>query len=129
MGDAIGARLSVPFVDLIGRDTIKQLLALLERAALVLTPDAGPMHLATAVGTPVLGLQAASNPARSGPYLDRRWCVDRYDAAARRYLGRPAAELSWGTKIERPGVMGLISVEDVIERLDAFMAGRDAAGT
>ncbi len=70
-------------------------------------------------GTRVLGLHAASNPNRSGPYSDRRWCVDKYDAAARRYLGKPASALPWGTKIERPGVMDLIGVDDVIERFEA----------
>jgi len=122
MGDAILSRMSGPVFDLIGRDTVKQLLALLERADLLLTPDSGPMHLATATGTPVLGLHAASNPARSGPYLERQWCVDRYDDAARKYLGRTATELKWGTKIEHPGVMDLITVDDVVERLDAFVA-------
>jgi heptosyltransferase I len=78
--------------------------------------------MATTVGTPVLGLYAATNPARSGPYYSRDWCVDRFDTAARTFLGRAAAELPWPTKIERPGVMDLIEVEDVIERLDAFMA-------
>jgi len=41
--------------------------------------------MANAVGTKVLGLHAASNPKRSGPYSDLRWCVDRYDAAARKF--------------------------------------------
>jgi heptosyltransferase I len=94
-------------------------LALYRRAALVLTPDSGPMHMANAVGARVLGLHAASNPARSGPYSDRRWCVDRYDDAARKYLHKPAAELPWGTKIEYPGVMDLVTVDDVTERLEA----------
>lgn len=127
-GAAIRARMASPVVDLIGRDTVKQLLALLERATLLVTPDSGPMHLATAVGTPVLGLHAASNPARSGPYLDRRWCVDRYDDAARRYLNRPASALKWGTKIEYPGVMELVTVDDVLERLDRFVASGAATG-
>lgn len=114
-------------VDLIGKDTLKQLLALLRRADLVLTPDSGPMHLANAMGTPVLGLHAASNPRRSGPYSDRRWCVDRYDAAARRFRGKPASELRWGTKIEHEGVMDLIDTGSVIERFDAFAQARDAS--
>ncbi|MCM2311130.1 MAG: hypothetical protein NDI84_06960, partial [Steroidobacteraceae bacterium] len=97
-------------------------LATLARATVLLTPDSGPAHMATAVGTPVIGLYAATNPERSGPYYSRRWCVDRYDAAARGFLGKPAAELPWTTKIERPGVMGLITPADVIERLDALMA-------
>lgn len=106
-------------LDLTGKDTLKKLLALLGRAQLLLTPDSGPMHMANAMGTRVLGLHAASNPNRSGPYSDRRWCVDKYDTAARKYLGKPAIELAWGTKIEKPGVMDLISVDDVIERFEA----------
>jgi len=113
-------------LDLVGKDTLKQLPALLARADLLMTPDSGPMHIANAMGTKVLGLHAASNPRRSGPYSDVRFCVDRYDAAARKYRGRPAAELKWGTKIEHDGVMDLVTVEDGIaafERFRAFRAG------
>jgi heptosyltransferase I len=78
--------------------------------------------MATTVGTPVIGLYAATNPARSGPYYSREWCVDRYEAAAQKFSGRPAAELPWTTKIEQPGVMDLITPEAVIERLDALLA-------
>jgi len=113
-------------IDLVGKDTLKQLLALLKRATVVLTPDSGPMHMANAVGANVLGLHAASNPDRSGPYSNRRWCVNRYDSAARKFRGKPAAELRWGTKLEFPGVMDLITVDDVIERLEACMAGNAA---
>ena len=88
-------------LDLIGKDTLKQLPALLGRADLLVTPDSGPMHIANAMGTKVLGLHAASNPNRSGPYSDRRFCVDRYDDAARIYRGKPASrDFKWGTKIE-----------------------------
>ncbi len=121
LGDAILAHMKTQPLDLIGKDTLKRALALYRRAAIVLTPDAGPMHMANAVGARVLGLHAASNPARSGPYSDRRWCVDRYDDAARKYLHRPAAEIPWGTKIEYPDVMDLVTVDDVIERLEASM--------
>ena len=113
-------------LDLVGKDTLKQLPALLARADLLMTPDSGPMHIANAMGTKVLGLHAASNPRRSGPYSDVRFCVDRYDDAARKYRGRPAAELKWGTKIEHDGVMDLVTVEDGIaafERYRAFRAG------
>jgi heptosyltransferase I len=126
-GDAILARTRRAPLDLIGKDTLKRLLAVLERATLVLAPDSGPMHMANAVGTPVLGLHAASNPARSGPYSERRWCVDRYDAAARKFRGRPAAALPWGSKLEYEGVMDLIEVDDVIERFEAFAASQGLA--
>jgi heptosyltransferase I len=112
----------VPLVDQVGRDTLPQLLALLSRATALVTPDSGPAHMATMVGTPVIGLYAATNPERSGPYLSRRWCVDRYDAAARQFLKRSAAELPWTKKIELPGVMELIRVEDVTAKLDELLA-------
>ena len=120
--DAILAAMTAPALDLVGKDTLKQLPALLERAALLVTPDSGPMHIANAMGTKVLGLHAASNPARSGPYSDRRYCVDRYDDAARKYLGRPAAELKWGTKIEFDGVMELVTVDDAIAAFERYRA-------
>jgi heptosyltransferase I len=122
--DAIVAAMRAAPLDLVGRDTLKQLPALLARADLVMTPDSGPMHIANAMGSKVLGLHAASNPARSGPYSDRRWCVDRYDDAARRFLGRPARELRWGTKIERAGVMDLVTVDDAITAFERFRSDR-----
>lgn len=118
--DAILAAMQSPALDLVGKDTLKQLPALLERAALVMTPDSGPMHIANAMGTKVLGLHAASNPLRSGPYSDVSYCVDRYDAAARKFLGKPARELKWGTKIEHDGVMELITVDDGIEAFERY---------
>ena len=119
MADAVLAACQRTPLDLTGKDTLKKLMALLSRTQLLLTPDSGPMHMANAVGIKVLGLHAASNPDRSGPYSDRHWCVNKYDEAARKYLGKPASEIPWGSKIERPGVMDLISVDEVIERYEA----------
>lgn len=127
MGNAILAAAQAPVLDLIGHDTLEQLPALLARGDLLLTPDSGPMHIANAVGTKVLGLHAASNPKRSGPYSDLRYCVNRYDDAARRFLGRSASELKWGTKIEHPGVMDLVTVDDAVAAFERRVADRDAA--
>jgi heptosyltransferase I len=122
MAAAIAKHASVPLVDQVGKDTLPQLLALLSRASILLTPDSGPAHMATMVETPVIGLYAATNPQRSGPYESRRWCVDAYDAAARKFLGKPASELPWTRKIEEPGVMELIEVPAVCSKLDELLA-------
>ena len=53
--------------NLIGKTSLKQLLALIAAADLVICPDSGPAHMATAVGTPVLGLYATSNPDAPAP--------------------------------------------------------------
>jgi len=127
-GAAIERACAEPLQNLIGKDTLKRACALLARASAVLTPDAGPMHIANAMGTPVLGLHAATDSTRSGPYSDLRWTVDRYDDAARRFLGKPAAALPWGKRVEFPGVMDLIEADAVCERLDALLALRASAG-
>jgi heptosyltransferase I len=120
-GERIVALMREPCVNLVGKDTLLELLATLQRATVLLSPDSGPAHMATTVGTPVIGLYAATNPGRSGPYYSRQWCVDRFEAAAQRFRRRPAGQLPWVTKIEEPGVMDLITPADVIERLDALM--------
>ena len=120
--DAILAAMKAPALDLVGQDTLKQLLALLARASAVLTPDSGPAHMANALGTPVLGLHACTDAERSGPYSDRRWTVNHYDAAARRFLGKPASALPWGKRVEFPGVMDLVQVDEVLERFEALRA-------
>jgi heptosyltransferase I len=121
MGEEIERRMRQPCENTIGQDTLLEFLATLERATVLLSPDSGPAHMATAVGTPVVGLYAATNPARSGPYLSRQWCVDKYDAAARRLLGKSASELPWTTKIERPGVMDLITPDEVTKKLHGVL--------
>lgn len=121
MGDAILAHMRGEAIDLIGRSPLKCLIALMRRSACLITPDSGPAHMANAARVPTIALHAATESARSGPYTSLQWCVDRYDDAARRYFERPASDLAWGTKIEREGVMDLIRVADVTERLDAVM--------
>ena len=124
MGRKIAAGIHFEVLNQIGKDTLPQLLGLLSLSTVLLTPDSGPAHMATMVGVPVIGLFASTNPARAGPYYSRGWCVDKYDEAARKFLGKPAAQIPWTTKIERAGVMDLIEVKDVTSKLDAVMADR-----
>lgn len=125
-GDEILGAMRHPVIDLIGKDTLKQLLALLERATLVLSPDSGPAHMANAMGTKVIGLFACTDRERCGPYSDLRWSVNHYDEASRKFMGKPASELRWGKRVEFPGAMDLISVDEVTGIFNAFVA--DAAG-
>lgn len=108
-------------VNQVGKDTLPQLLALLGRARVLLAPDSGPVHMATMVGTPVIGLYAATNPARSGPYLSRQWCVDAYAEAAIHFCGKTPDALPWTQKIEEPGVMELITVPQVTAKIDELL--------
>ena len=107
--------------NLIGKDTITQSVALLKNATLLLSPDSGPAHVASAIGTPVLGLYAATPSRRSGPYNSLALCVDKYAEAARQFRQKEPEELRWGQRIEYPGVMDLIETKDVTAKIDAFM--------
>ena len=105
-------------VDLVGRTSLKQLLALLDVAAVLLCPDSGPAHMATTVRTPVIGLYATSNPDRTGPYLSRNLTVNAYPEAVRRYLGKSVDELAWGRRVRDPRAMSLIRLAAVNAQLD-----------
>lgn len=120
-GRQIAASMRHPCRNLIGRDTLLEFLATLSRATVLVSPDSGPAHMATTVGTPVVGLYAATNPQRSGPYYSRQWTVDRYERAASRFLNRSGQSLPWTEKIEVAGVMDLIEVDDAVEKLDELL--------
>jgi len=67
LADAVLAKTSSPPLDLVGRTSLLQLGALLKLCSAVVSADTGPMHLATAVGTPVIALFGAADPGRTGP--------------------------------------------------------------
>jgi lipopolysaccharide heptosyltransferase II len=58
---------SVTPLNLAGQTTLKQLAAVLEQSMVLLTNDSGPMHLAAALGTPVVGVFTCTSALRSGP--------------------------------------------------------------
>jgi heptosyltransferase I len=113
----IESRMSAPCLNLVGKDTLEQSKALLQRADLVISPDSGPVHIASALGTPVIGLYAATWSRRSGPYNSLNLCVDRFEEAAEKFRNKHAEDLRWGTRIEEPGVMDLVRTQDVKERI------------
>lgn len=92
---------------------VRRLVWQIDAASLVIAPDTGPVHIARALQTPVIGLYGHTNPWRVGPY---RWCedlwVDRYneDGAA---PDASAAEPKHG-RMER------ITADDVLTRIDTW---------
>ena len=120
-GAAIEAAAALPVVNLIGKTTLKQLLAILDRADLLICPDSGPAHMATAVGTPVIGLYATSNRHRTGPYFSQELVVDRYPEAVMHEFGVPVSGLRWGQRVRDPDAMDLIRVEDVTPKIDQVL--------
>jgi heptosyltransferase I len=126
-GLGIGKRCRTPPVNMIGQTSLKQLLALLEKAAVVLCPDSGPAHMATAVGTPVVGLYATSNRLRTGPYNSQHLVVDKYPEAVAAEFGTSVDGIRWGRRVRNPDAMDLITVADVKAKLDLAFAERGIA--
>lgn len=111
-------------VNLIGRTSLKQLLCLLERASVVVCPDSGPAHMATAVRTPVVGLYATTNRRRAAPYSSQHLVVDKYPEAVRAEFGADVESVRFGRRVRNPNAMALITVDDVAEKLDVAFAER-----
>lgn len=116
LGDSIKQQMSQQALNLIGKTNLKQLLAVLKRADLVLAPDSGPAHMATTQGTPVIGLYAHSNPYRTGPYLSLRTTVSVYETCILEQYGQPSSELAWGTRVKGDDLMEKITLESVIQQ-------------
>ncbi len=116
-GTEISKLMRNPCQNLIGQDTLEQSKALLQSADLLISPDSGPVHIANALGTPVLGLYAATWALRSGPFSSLHLSVDEFPQAARTFRGKAAEELRWGTRIEVPGVMDLVTTAMVKKKL------------
>lgn len=125
---AIEAAMTRKAHNICGKDTLKQLAALMAGADLVVAPDTGPAHIASAMGTDVLGLYAASNPHRSGPYNSLRWCVNRYPEALEKFTGKTVEQARWGAKAEFEGAMELIEVTDATAMLDRWVEAHPVAG-
>jgi heptosyltransferase I len=111
--------------NLVGQTSLKQLAALIAAADLVICPDSGPAHLATALGTAVIGLYATSNPDRTGPYLSKKFTINRYPDAIKRYLAKNVADVAWGERVREPDAMTLITVSDVLQSIDTFFDERE----
>ena len=110
-----------PAVNLVGQTTLKALLALIERAQVMIAPDTGPMHMATTVGTPVIGLFATSNPLRTGPYLSQASVVNVYPQALQQFEHLSVEQAPWGKRVRDPGALELIAVEAVLAKLAAIL--------
>jgi heptosyltransferase I len=120
-GEKITALCQSTPLNLIGHTSIKELLAILSQANVIIAPDSGPAHLGTAVGTPVIGLYACTNPDRARPYLSKDLVVNKYsDALAAKY-GKTLEKVPWGVRVRDRGTMEKISTDDVIAKLDLWL--------
>jgi heptosyltransferase I len=106
-------RATVPVASALGSG-LRNLVSILDGATLALSPDTGPLHMAVALGKPVISLMGYTNPKRVGPY--RRFhdlLIDAY--------GEPGEDYPLSME-NRPGRMARISVRDVLDKVEYWRA-------
>ena len=110
-------------LNLCGKTTPKQFAALLSLADVLLAPDTGAVHIARAMGTPVVGLYAVASAKLTGPYQRMEYCVDRHLQAVAMFTDKDPQRLPWNARVHHPGAMSLIEVADVMGQLDRVLGG------
>ncbi|MGH7177202.1 MAG: lipopolysaccharide heptosyltransferase I [Tepidisphaeraceae bacterium] len=105
-------------VNLAGRTTLRQLVALLERADLVIANDSGPMHIAAALNRPLVTLFGPTNPDRTGPW-------GRDDAVLR--IDIPCSPC-YSRRCSHQSCLKWIGSEDVLAQVNIALAKRSGKG-
>jgi heptosyltransferase-1 len=107
-------------ISLAGKTSIRQMIALLERASVVLCHDSAPMHVAAALGRPLVCLTGPTNPARTGPYR-RMDDVLRVSLPCSPCYLRNLSQCGFEHRCMRD-----LRVEDVVTRVRALLPRVDA---
>ena len=111
-------RARVPVASALGSG-LRNLVGILDGAALVLSPDTGPLHMTVALNRPVISLMGYTNPKRVGPY--RRFhdlLIDAY--------GEPGEDYPLSME-NRPGRMPRIGVRDVLDKVERWRSRYSSA--
>ncbi len=93
------------------------LVSLTKAAALMISGDTGPMHVAGAVGTPLIGIYGPTDPKRNGPWVDEDLTVSRFRSCACHYERR--CRIAGWCLLD-------ISPREVMELVDRRLAGLGA---
>lgn len=106
------------YINLCGRTDLLTSAAVLQASSLLISPDTGPAHLATALGTPVVGLYAVARPELTGPYLYQQFVVNAYPEACERFLGKSADQCGWHQRVHDHRAMSLITTEMALNAVE-----------
>jgi lipopolysaccharide heptosyltransferase I len=102
-------RAANPAAPIVMKTTIEELMGLLAHARCLVAADSGPLHLAAALGTPVVGLYGPTDPSRNGPFVPGAVIVSE---------ARPE-EISYKRRATYSPAMLRITVEQVLKAADS----------
>jgi len=107
--EQIVRRMKQPAINVAGETTLSELAELIRRAECFICNDSGPMHLAAAIGTPVVALFGPTDPSKIGPYGAGHKIIRKEISCAGCHRDRCVRDNE---------CMRAISVEDVIETIE-----------
>lgn len=107
-------------INLCAKTSLRELAALLKGAKFLLAPDTGPAHIASAFGTPVIGLFAPTSPLLTGPYFSQDYIINKHPEALTLYAKAKEKRLGWNVRIYHKDAMDLITIDDVTQKIDSL---------
>lgn len=122
LADELHQGLDVPVRDMVGKTDLRQLAAVLGQVDALLAPDTGPLHIAQAMGKPVVGLYAVAPSQKTGPYVEPQWTVDVFAQAAATLLGRE--RMGWRQRVHDERALRLIQVDAVVDKMEKLFRHR-----
>ncbi len=124
--DRVAARLGGRALDACGRSTIRQMAALIARCSLFLGNDSGPMHLAGALGVPVVAVFGPGDPERTAPRTPRGK-EGSVITVSRHYPCSPCRQAffreCYPSPAGKPMCLESIGVDEVVAAAGALLAG------
>ncbi len=102
----------VPVINMAGKTTIRELMALIKQCTLFITNDSGPMHIAAALDIPVVAIFGSTDPGKTGPMGDGNIII-RKDADC-----SPCFKRKCPTDLK---CMDMITVEDVMDGVERIL--------
>lgn len=103
-------------LNLCGKTNLRELAAYLKISKLLVAPDSGPMHLASALNVPTIGLFAIHNEQRVGPWNFMENNVSVYQLVAQQELSNN--QIPWRYRVRDPKAMQCITPDMVISAFD-----------
>lgn len=106
-------------LNLTGKINLAVLPYLIKKIDFLLAPDTGSIHIARAVGTPVIGLYAVANPRLTGPYNANEFSINKFDLALEKFFS--SRQVNFHSRIHNLNAMSLIETDDAIAKIDLML--------
>lgn len=109
-------------INLCGKTSLQELARLIKGSKFLISPDTGPLHIASALGTPVIGLYATTSSLLTGPYFSKEHVIDKHEEALKLYATQKQRQLGWNVRIYHKDAMKLITIVEVQEKISRLFS-------